>query len=410
MAKKVLTKIKLQIPAGQASPAPPVGPALGQHGVNIMEFCKAFNAQTQASGSTIVPVEITVYEDRTFTFVTKTPPAAVLLREALGIDKGSGEPNRDKVGTVTRDQVRAIAETKMPDLNANDVDAAMKIIEGTARSMGIEVESVAGLPTQGRAGFRRSAAEAGGDHGSPSGPQEVCTWPRRAAPTPPPNAPSSPAACTRRSRACACSSPLRAPSSTRPWKSTSVWASTCATPTRSCAAPPCSRTAPARRCAWPCSPRATRRARPQEAGADVVGTDDLAKQIQEGVFDFDIAIATPDMMGTVGKLGRILGPRGLMPNPKSGTVTFDVGKAVADAKGGKVEYRTDRSGIVHLSIGRKSFTEEMLVENYGAVLDEIVRAKPAAAKGKYIKTVTIAATMSPGIELDPARVRDLLES
>jgi len=147
----------------------------------------------------------------------------------------------------------------------------------------------------------------------------------------------------------------------------------------------------------------------QEAGADIVGTDDLAKQIQEGVFDFDIAIATPDMMGTVGKLGRILGPRGLMPNPKSGTVTFDVGKAVSDAKGGKVEYRTDRSGIVHLSIGKKSFTEEMLVENYGAVLDEILRAKPAAAKGKYIKSANIAATMSPSIELDPGRVRDLLE-
>ena len=140
MAKKILTKIKLQISAGAASPAPPVGPALGQHGVNIMEFCKAFNAQTQASGSTIVPVEITVYEDRSFTFITKTPPAAVLLREALGIDKGSGEPNRTKVGTVTREQVRAIAETKMPDLNANDVDAAMKIIEGTARSMGIDVQ------------------------------------------------------------------------------------------------------------------------------------------------------------------------------------------------------------------------------------------------------------------------------
>ena len=147
----------------------------------------------------------------------------------------------------------------------------------------------------------------------------------------------------------------------------------------------------------------------QEAGADIVGTDDLAKQIQAGVFDFDIAIATPDMMGTVGKLGRILGPRGLMPNPKSGTVTFDVGKAVADAKGGKVEYRTDRSGIVHLSIGKKSFTEEQLVENYGAVLDEILRAKPAAAKGKYIRSATIAATMSPGIELDPTRTKDLLE-
>jgi large subunit ribosomal protein L1 len=147
----------------------------------------------------------------------------------------------------------------------------------------------------------------------------------------------------------------------------------------------------------------------QDAGADIVGTDDLAKQIQAGVFDFDIAIATPDMMGTVGKLGRILGPRGLMPNPKSGTVTFDVGKAVADAKGGKVEYRTDRSGIVHLSIGKKSFTEEQLVQNYGAVLDEILRAKPAASKGKYIRSATIAATMSPGIELDPARTKDLLE-
>ncbi len=138
MAKKVLTKIKLQIQGGAASPAPPVGPALGQHGVNIMEFCKAFNAQTQGQ-TTVVPVEITVYEDRSFTFVTKTPPAAVLLREALGIDKGSGEPNRNKVGKVTREQVRAIADTKMPDLNANDIDAAMKIVEGTARSMGVEV-------------------------------------------------------------------------------------------------------------------------------------------------------------------------------------------------------------------------------------------------------------------------------
>ena len=139
MAKKVVGFIKLQIPGGQANPAPPVGPALGQHQVNIMQFCQAFNAATSDKMGTIIPVEISVYEDRSFTFITKTPPAAVLLREALGIDKGSGEPNRDKVGTVTRDQVRTIAETKMPDLNANDVDAAMKIIEGTARSMGIEV-------------------------------------------------------------------------------------------------------------------------------------------------------------------------------------------------------------------------------------------------------------------------------
>jgi len=139
MAKKILTVIKLQIPGGQANPAPPVGPALGQHGVNIMEFCKAFNAQTQQAGGRITPVEITVFEDRSFTFITKTPPAAVLIKEALGIEKGSGEPNREKVGRLTRNQVRQIAETKLEDLNARDIDHAMRIVEGTARSMGVEV-------------------------------------------------------------------------------------------------------------------------------------------------------------------------------------------------------------------------------------------------------------------------------
>jgi large subunit ribosomal protein L11 len=137
--KKVLQVLKLQIPAGQATPAPPVGPALGQAGINIMEFCKQYNAATQQQTGTIVPVEITVYEDRSFTFVTKTPPAAVLLRERAGVEKGSSEPNRNKVGRISRDQVREIAEIKMPDLNANDIESAIKIIEGTARSMGIEV-------------------------------------------------------------------------------------------------------------------------------------------------------------------------------------------------------------------------------------------------------------------------------
>ena len=139
MAKKVLTLIKLQIPAGAANPAPPVGPALGQHGVNIMEFTKAFNAQTQQDAGTIIPVEITVYEDRSFTFITKTPPAAVLIKQAINLDKGSGEPNRNKVGTITDAQVREIAQKKLDDLNAHDVDQAAKIIAGTARSMGVEV-------------------------------------------------------------------------------------------------------------------------------------------------------------------------------------------------------------------------------------------------------------------------------
>jgi len=140
LAKKVDTTIKLQIPAGNANPAPPVGPALGQHGLNIMEFCKAFNAKTQHLGGIITPVVITVYSDKSFTFVTKTPPASVLLKKALNIQKGSGEPNRNKIGTVTQKQIRDIAELKMPDLNAYSIEMAMMMVAGTARSMGIEIE------------------------------------------------------------------------------------------------------------------------------------------------------------------------------------------------------------------------------------------------------------------------------
>jgi large subunit ribosomal protein L1 len=147
----------------------------------------------------------------------------------------------------------------------------------------------------------------------------------------------------------------------------------------------------------------------EEAGADVVGSADLAARIESGFTDFDVAIATPDMMGVVGRLGRVLGPRGLMPNPKTGTVTFDVVKAVSDAKAGKLEYRTDRGANVHVPIGKKSFDERRLVENYAALVEEIVRAKPSAAKGRYIKGITVTSTMGPGIHVDPARVRDIAD-
>ena len=139
MAKKVVALIKLAIPAGKANPAPPIGPALGQHGVNIMAFCKEYNAKTAAQAGMVVPVEISVFEDRSFTFILKTPPASVLIKKAAGIEKGSGEPNKTKVGSITRDQLRDIAQTKMPDLNANDIEAAMNIVEGTARNMGVTI-------------------------------------------------------------------------------------------------------------------------------------------------------------------------------------------------------------------------------------------------------------------------------
>jgi large subunit ribosomal protein L1 len=147
----------------------------------------------------------------------------------------------------------------------------------------------------------------------------------------------------------------------------------------------------------------------EEAGADVVGAEDLAARIQDGFDDFDTAIATPDLMPVVGRLGRILGPRGKMPNPRVGTVTMDVGRAVQEAKAGKVEYRTDRNAIVHLLIGKREFDDRRLLENYAAVMDEIIRAKPAAAKGRYIRTVTFASTMGPGVKVDPSRVRDIVE-
>jgi large subunit ribosomal protein L1 len=146
-----------------------------------------------------------------------------------------------------------------------------------------------------------------------------------------------------------------------------------------------------------------------EAGADIVGAEDLAKKVEEGFTDFDVAIATPDLMPVVGRLGRVLGPQGKMPNPKVGTVTMDVAKAVEESKSGKIEYRTDRTAIVHLVIGKTSFDERQLLENYSAVLDELIKAKPAVAKGKYIRSITMASTMGPGITVDPSRTRDIVE-
>src|SRR3954466_7811149 len=390
MAKKVLTLIKLQIPGGQANPAPPVGPALGQHGVNIMEFCKAFNAQTQAENGRITPVEITVYEDRSFAFITKTPPAAVLIKEALRVEKGSGEPNREKVGRLSRDQVRQIAETKMPDLNARDIEQAMRIVAGTAQSMGVETDVLTSARTASStaARARRSTASRG------------CRGPRASFDR---GREYAPVDAIRRLKAMQTAKfdetvevhfrlglnvrhadeqlrgTLMLPHGTGKDATVVVFA------------------------------EGEKAKEAQDAGADVVGSADLAKRVEEGFTDFDVAIATPDQMGNVGKLGRVLGPRGLMPNPKTGTVTMDVAKAVRDAKAGKLEYRTDRGANVHVSIGKKSFDERQLVENYAALVDEIVRAKPAAAKGRYIRQITLTSTMGPGIHVDPARTRDIVE-
>src|SRR5258705_262749 len=307
MAKKATGSVKLQVAAGKATPAPPVGPALGQAQVNIMEFCKQFNARTSQKEleGLIIPVVITVYSDRTFTFITKTPPASILLKRAAGIAKGSGAPNKDKVGKVTAKQVEDIAKQKMPDLNAATVDSAIKSIRSTARARGTVV-----LP-HGLGKSKKVLVIASGDK--------------------------------------------------------------------------------------------IREA--EAAGADFVGGEDMVEKItKENWTDFDALIATPDMMKSVGRLGKVLGPKGLMPNPKTGTVTIDVARAVQEVKAGKVEFRTDKTALVHVPVGKISFTPDKLIDNATTLISSVIKAKPAVAKGKYIKGCYLSSSMGPGISLDTTAI------
>src|SRR5205809_620376 len=303
MAKKVIGYIKLQVPAGKAKPTPPIGPALGQRGLNIMEFCKTFNAQTQGMEPGLpVPVIITAYADKSFTFIMKTPPATVLIKKAAKVDKGSAKPNADKVGKLTRAQAEEIALAKFDE----SVDVAVNLGVDAKKSDQTVRGSVV-LPA-GIGKKVRVAVFAQGD------------------------------------------------------KATAA----------------------------------------QEAGADIVGFDDLAAKIKEGFMDFDVVIASPDTMRVVGQLGQILGPRGLMPNPKVGTVSADVVQAVKNAKAGQVQYRTDKAGIVQCTIGRASFTPDQLKTNLVALIEALNKAKPQGVKGVYLKKVSVSSTMGAGIRVDTA--------
>src|SRR5205809_301178 len=297
MAKKITGYIKLQVPAGAANPSPPIGPALGQRGLAIMEFCKQFNAQTQKmeKGSPI-PVVITVYQDRSFTFEMRTPPVSYFIKKAAKLESGSKTPGRDKAGTVTKAQVKEIAEKKMKDLNCDSIDAAMRMVRG-----------VVNLPN----GSGRNVRVA-------------------------------------------------------------VFA------------------------------RGAKADEAKAAGADVVGAEDLAEKVQAGDINFDRCIATPDLMPLVGRLGKVLGPRGMMPNPKVGTVTMDVTNAVRGAKGGSVEFRVEKAGIVQAGIGKASFSADHLVQNIKAFADAVQKARPAGAKGTFINRVAISSTMGPGVKVEPA--------
>ena len=354
--KEVINVIKLQIEAGKATPAPPVGPALGSSGVNIMQFVKEFNDKTANQPGMIIPVVISVYKDKSFTFVTKVPPVAVLIKKKINLQKGSGKPNKDKVAKITKAQVKEIAEQKMEDLNAASVEAAFvpkeekmkkgkryveaaKLVDTTKLYESNEALDI--IEKMPKAKFDETVelhVKLGVD--SKHADQQV-------------------------------RGTVVLPNGTGKSLKVLVFA------------------------------KGDKAKEAEAAGADFVGAEELVPKIEkENWFDYDVIVATPDMMGVIGRLGKVLGPKGLMPNPKSGTVTMDVTKAVAEIKSGKVEYRLDKTNIIHLGIGKVSFGAEKLQENYQTIIDAIIKAKPVAAKGQYIKSVALTTTMGPSLYIN----------
>ncbi len=372
MAKRrVVAIVKIQLPAGKATPAPPVGTALGPHGVQTMEFCKQYNAATEDKAGQVIPVEITIFEDRSFTFVLKTPPTPVLIRQAAGLEKGSATAGRQVVGTITDAQVAEIAQIKMPDLNANDIEAAKPRWPAppgpwASKSRLDNNPGARGRPHPGPANEREAVMPKHGkkyvdaarrlDREQAHGPGEALDL-----------------ASSLTTAKFDETVELAVRLGVDPRRADQVVRGTVALP---------SGTGKQVRVAVFAAGEAAEAAR--AAGADVVGSDDLVARVDGGFMDFDVAIATPDLMGQVGRLGRKLGPRGLMPNPKTGTVTTDVGRAVTEFKGGRVEYRADtRSrGVVQVPIGKASFTREQLLANFRAVIDELQPGQAGRGQGQ----------------------------
>ena len=374
MAKKIVGYVKLQIPAGKANPSPPVGPALGQRGLNIMSFVKEFNAVTaNMEPGMPVPVVITAYGDRTFSFITKTPPNTYFLKKAAGIQKGTTTPGKGAaVGKVTTSQLREIAATKMKDMNANDVEGAVSMLTGSCLSDG---------PDRGGGLIHGTEEAPGGQYKAVDltksydlGAAIALVKSNATAKFDDTIEISMNLGIDPRHADQMVRGLVGLPNGTGKTLRVGVFA------------------------------RGAKAEEALAAGADVVGADDLAEKIQAGDIQFDRCIATPDMMALVGRLGKILGPRGLMPNPRLGTVTMDVKGAITAAKAGQVEFRAEKAGIVHAGIGKASFPAEKLLENAKAFADAIVKAKPTGAKGTHVKKVALSSTRGPGVHVDVATI------
>src|SRR5213596_1174866 len=367
MAKPIAAVVKLQVPAGQATPAPPVGTALGPHGVNIMEFVKQFNAKTAHAQGMITPVEVTIFKDRTFTFVTKTPPAAVLLKKEAGIEKGShvqpaeGGQGDARAGQEDRGAQDARSQRQRPRGGHEDG-------RGNGPLDGPRGDGL--MPGHGK---RYRAAVATLEPRTLYGPREAVEKVKATA-----------------SAKFDESVDIAVRLGVDPKHADQVVRGTVSLPAGT-----------GKKIRVLAIAQGEKAKEAEAAGAYFVGVEYIQK-IKDGWLDTDVIVATPDLMGQLAPLGKILGPRGLMPNPKAGTVTMDVARAVKELKAGKIEFRVDKSGIVHAPTGKKSFAVEALEENLRAFMEAIVRARPAAAKGHYIRSITVSSTMGPGVPVDPA--------
>ena len=406
MAKKIRIVLTLQLPAGKATPAPPVGTALGPHGINIVEFTKSYNEKTADKAGQIIPAQITIFEDRSFTFILKTPPAADLLRKAAGDREGlrDGRSARPSAGS-SRDQVRQIAEIKMADLNANDIEAAMQQIEGTARSHGHRGRRLATSADHARGSTPAATVRptGGGRHAGRRKERDMAHGKKYL----------EAAKLVDRER-------IYTPAEAAALAKETTFVTFDATVEAHLRLGVDPRHADQMVRGTVVLPHGTGKVvrvavfaqgdKAQEAlraGADEVGGEDLVKKIEAGWLEFDVALATPDSMGMVGKLGKILGRRGLMPNPKAGTITFDLDRAIREVKGGRVEFKVDKAGIIHAAVrqGRASRPTRSSPTSPPSSTRSTGRSRPAR-RASTCSGLTIASTMGPGIRVDlPARPR-----